>query len=228
MQFGNLIVKSFYGHNKNGSMLWLSECQCIEKTKVICSSTDLTTGKKDHCGCLTRIRMSNSKRKYNTYDLTGEYGIGFTNKGEEFFFDLEDYDLIKNYCWIKHCGYIEANSLIFNGNTNIKMHRLVMRETDKDVKVDHIYHKLYDNRKSELRSCSNAENCANHVIHKNNTSGKSGISWRKDNSKWRVRIWKDYKCYNIGSFSNYEDAVMARDEAEIKYFKEYRCEEDAI
>lgn len=32
----------------------------------------------------------------NTYDLSGEYGIGYTTKGEEFWFDLEDYDKIKS------------------------------------------------------------------------------------------------------------------------------------
>ena len=34
-------------------------------------------------------------KKYNTYDLSGEYGIGYSNSGKEFYFDLDDYDLIK-------------------------------------------------------------------------------------------------------------------------------------
>ena len=38
-------------------------------------------------------------KKYNTYDLSGEYGIGYTTKGEKFLFDLEDYEKIKDYCW---------------------------------------------------------------------------------------------------------------------------------
>ena len=197
------------------------------KLKLYVHSTDLTKGKKDNCGCLTKTKQSNAKRKYNTYDLSGEYGIGYTNKGEEFYFDLEDYEKIKGYCWIKHDGYIEANSLVFN-EKNIKLHRLIMGVTDGNIKVDHIFHKKYDNRKSELRVCSNADNCANHVLAKNNTSGKSGIHFRKDTNKWRVRLWKDYKCYNIGQFNNFEDAVIARDEAEVKYFKEYRCEEEVI
>lgn len=37
-------------------------------------------------------------KRYNRYDLTGEYGIGYTNQGVEFYFDLEDYDKIKEYC----------------------------------------------------------------------------------------------------------------------------------
>ncbi|WP_368488451.1 hypothetical protein [Clostridium sp. BJN0013] len=39
------------------------------------------------------------KYKYNTYDLTGEYGIGYDAKGNIFYFDLEDYDRIKDFYW---------------------------------------------------------------------------------------------------------------------------------
>lgn len=38
-------------------------------------------------------------KQYNRYDLSGEFGKGWTNKEEEFWFDLEDFDKIKNYCW---------------------------------------------------------------------------------------------------------------------------------
>lgn len=30
----------------------------------------------------------------NTYDLSGEYGIGYTSNGEQFYFDKEDFCLI--------------------------------------------------------------------------------------------------------------------------------------
>ena len=42
----------------------------------------------------------------NVYDLSGEYGIGYTLKGEEFYFDLEDYDKIKDYCWHINKKYV--------------------------------------------------------------------------------------------------------------------------
>ena len=99
---------------------------------------------------------------------------------------------------------------------------------DSKLKVDHIYHKKYDNRKSQLRICDNQENCMNHKIHKNNTSGKSGISYRKDTNKWRVRLWFNGKCYNLGSFTDYDEAVRVRNEKEIELFKEFRCEDENI
>ena len=43
--------------------------------------------------------VSKHNKKYNWYDLSGEFGIGFTQNDILFYFDLEDYDKIKNYCW---------------------------------------------------------------------------------------------------------------------------------
>lgn len=43
------------------------------------------------------------KKKFNEYKLDGEYGVGFTsNTHKEFYFDLEDFGLIKSYCWCEH------------------------------------------------------------------------------------------------------------------------------
>lgn len=33
--------------------------------------------------------------KHNTYDLSGDFGIGYTDKGEKFYFDISDYEKIK-------------------------------------------------------------------------------------------------------------------------------------
>ena len=74
--------------------------------------------------------------QHNVYDLSGEYGIGYTLKGEPFWFDLEDYDLIKDYCWhYTQKGYLEAT----NAETRkaIKLHRLVMGVINPKVQVDH-------------------------------------------------------------------------------------------
>ena len=41
--------------------------------------------------------------KYNKYDLLGSFGVGWTtNTNKEFWFDLEDYDKIKDYCWAEN------------------------------------------------------------------------------------------------------------------------------
>lgn len=159
--------------------------------------------------------MGKFVKRYNTYDLSGEYGIGYTFKNEEFWFDLEDYDLIKNYCWhISSKGYVQTN---INGRT-VKFHKLLFPDANQ---VDHIKHQKFDNRKNSLRVVSNQHNCMNKGLYKNNTSGVTGVSWHKRDKVWQARIKVNYKYICLGRFKNFDDAVQARKEAEEKYFGEY-------
>jgi hypothetical protein len=163
--------------------------------------------------------MQNGKnsKKYNQYDLTGEYGIGYTSKGEEFYFDLEDYDKIKNYCW-----YIDKDGYVINksNNTATLMHRLVMN-VKENLRVDHIYHNKNDNRKQFLRICTPSQNSMNADKPKNNTSGFRGVTWDKRTSKWIAIISMGRKNIYLGSFINFYDAVKAREEGEKLYFGEF-------
>ena len=67
-----------------------------------------------------------ANKRHNKYDLSGEYGIGYTSKGEEFYFDLEDYDKIYPYCWVVSSS--TKTIVARNPETGklIALHRLVM------------------------------------------------------------------------------------------------------
>lgn len=176
-----------------------------------------------------------AKHKTNTYDLTGEYGIGYTSNGNEFWFDLEDYDKIKNYCWYltKH-GYFKARTLKDDqyATEKIYLHRVVMSAKSNDI-VDHIRHNKeesnYDNRKSNLRIVGYSENAMNAVIPSNNKSGYKGVFYDNTRNKWVARICINNKTTHIGSYTSLEDAIKARRDAERKYFGEYNyCDSEAI
>lgn len=223
-RFGNLLVIDFGGYNKNKQILYKCECQCENKTIVYVTYSDLVNEKKDNCGCLTKQKISQAKRKYNQYNLDGEFGVGWTtNTNREFWFDKEDYDLIKDYCWTEHDGYIVANG---GNNRTIRIHRVIMGVTNPDIKVDHIYHNTFDNRKSKLRLATNQENCFNHILHSNNTSGVSGVNYEKDTQLWRARIAVDGKDIHLGRFVEFDNAVRARLKAEIQYFGEFLSQRD--
>ena len=51
----------------------------------------------------------------------------------------------------------------------------------------------------------------NQRMHRNNTSGYTGIHWNKDKKKWSVRIAFKKERVHIGSFLIKEEAVLARD-----------------
>jgi len=92
--------------------------------------------------------------------------------------------------------------------------------------VDHINHKTYDNQKTNLRIVTNQQNCFNHQMNKNNTSGVTGVWWSNSTNKWIAEIKLNYKKIHLGSFDNINDAAKIRKEAEIKYFGEYRYKGD--
>lgn len=207
---------------KDGVMVikrWYCKCDCEEGNTIIARGDALRSGNTQSCGCLQKDRASEAGKKnklYNTYDLSGEFGIGYTNKGEPFYFDLEDYDKIKMYCWRTSHGYLEANGL---NKENIKMHRLL---TDfKYEFVDHKNRKRYDNRKKNLRPATKSENSQNQSKKKNNTTGFIGIAWRKRDAVWSANIGIDGKQKWLGQFQTKEEAIRARLEAEAKYYKEF-------
>lgn len=225
-KFGNWTILERAPNDKNGGAMWLCECNCKNKTRRIVSGHSLRLGLSNSCGCnriescskaITKLNKE-TKKKYNNYNLSNEYGIGYTSKGEEFWFDLEDYDLIKNYCWyIDNNGYVSTND--FNNNyKTIKLHKLLFPNSKV---IDHINHRKFDNRKHNLRECTYSNNNMNRGLHSNNTSGVTGVSWNKNIEKWCATIRINGKQKHLGSFKNFEDAVKIRKEAEEKYYREY-------
>lgn len=179
----------------------------------------LRNGHINSCGCLHKEsarKTGKANKKYNTYDLTGEYGIGYTLKGEPFYFDLEDYDLIKDYCWaMDNYGYLYNKS----GTKIILMHRLLMNAPKGKV-VDHIYHCTNDNRKSQLRICSYSENAMNKA-KSNSSSGITGVYWYSREEKWSAEIGINGKSIRLGLFNDKDEAIKARKMAEQKYYGDY-------
>lgn len=220
MKFGRLTVIKRVENNKWGNHQYLCKCECGNE-KII-RSGNLKSGDIKSCGCLAKEKASKNFKKYNTYDLSNEYGIGYTSKGEEFYFDLEDYNKIKNYCWYKNIdGYLISH---LDKNNLLWMHRLVMNCPD-DMEVDHEFHDKWDNRKEFLRIVTVSQNGMNQKIPKNNTSGTKGVSWYERDQKWQAYIQINKKKTGLGRFNNIEDAIKARKEAELKYYKEYNYKE---
>lgn len=208
---------------------WLCSCSCNNK-KLIARSDSIRNGGTKSCGCLeNEIRIANGhkNKKYNAYDLeTHEYGVGFTENGEEFWFDKEDYDLIKNYFWYySRGGYVHAYDI--NAKKIISLHRLVMGFPDSKFDIDHKNHPprnehKKDNRKSNLVVVEHYKNSQNRSCGKNNTSGVVGVSFNKRDGLWYSYIQVNKKSIGLGYFKEKDDAIKARKEAEVKYFGDNR------
>jgi hypothetical protein len=51
-----------------------------------------------------------------------------------------------------------------------------------------------------------------------NTSGVTGVNFDTNLTKWRARINVDKEQISLGLFTEFDEAVKARLDAEIKYF----------
>lgn len=199
---------------------WLCKCDCGNYATVL--GYMLTSGNTQSCGCLHDEAFAKARKKYNTYDLSGEYEIGYTSNGNEFWFDLEDYDKIKDYCWtITNNGYVSAYNP--KNRNRVLLHRIIMECDNTEVYIDHKHGEKsrFDNRKSNLRIATPNQNAMNRVLLQTNTSGVTGVSFNKKRDKWEAYIGIDNKRINLGRFNDFEDAVSARKEAEEKYFGEW-------
>lgn len=216
-RFGRLVAKKYVGKDKNNQSLWLCKCDCDGK-EVTVNIHYLTSGDTKSCGCLRKEQLIERNKKYNIYDLSGEYGICYLSNNEFFYFDLEDYDKIKNYYW-----QIATNGYIYNKTSNeyILLHRLILNLSDRQLTGDHIDLNKKNNRKFNLRICSMQKNSFNRGLYKNNKSGVTGVFWSKNVNKWVAQIKYNYKQNILGYFNDFNEAVKVRKEAEEKYFGKY-------
>lgn len=199
--------------------MWLCRCDCGNTVEVM--GDNLRREHTRSCGCYAKEVASKVNRKYNKYDLSGEYGVGYDSKGREFYFDLEDYDKIKDYCWcINPLGYVVANIWKNNKNDMILMHRLIF-DFPENMDVDHKHGKSSrnDNRKSNIRITKHSDNLKNVGVRINNTSGVTGVNF--DRGKWVASIAVNGTSKHLGRFITFDDAVAARKAAEEKYYGEY-------
>lgn len=211
-KFGRLTVKKLaepYINPTTGKKInqWLCDCDCGTKDVVV-RGTFLRNKTTQSCGCLQKEKASLTGKmthKYNEYNLSNEYGIGYTsNTNKPFYFDLEDYDKIKNFCWFEGTGgYINSTA---NGK-RICLHKLIILGIDNigntEIDIDHIHGNgtRNDNRKSNLRIATRQENLRNKTYESDNTSGFIGVSFRANRNKWRAYI-------NIERANNYLLVVM--------------------
>ena len=152
---------------------------CLQK-RIIVQQQRLVLNEKTHCSCMKQKRPKTKVERQNTYDLTGEFGIGYTTKGEPFWFDLEDYDKIKPYCCSQRGYVITTVPKDSNLPKTPMLHNIIM-SPPKGMNVDHKQHPeginahKMDNRKENLRLVTTKQNCQNRGMRRDNTTGHVGV-----------------------------------------------------
>lgn len=229
-KFGRLTVLEYVGIKMRGkkrpttNALWKCICDCQlnkpedERKYCYLTTNELTTGNTKSCGCYGKeklIDMLHNRKTPNRYEKQDGYYIGYTKKGEKFYVDEIDFDLIKDTKWfLNKQGYVVSH---LSDNSFIFMHRVIMGlASDDKLEVDHIRGSktTNDNRRYNLRVVTRAENQMNRKKQNNNTSGVTGVWYNKIRKKWVAEIQAYGKKYRLGQFDTIDKASEIRKEAE--------------
>ena len=138
---------------------------------------------------------------------------------------IQDADLLERNIHIAKSNPKARTSyarLTYDG-LNKYLHRLIMervlgRKLSRSEKVDHINGDGLDNRRSNLRVVTHAENLTNRGSCANTSSKFKGVSWFKRDNKWRSQIQVDGKGVHLGYFESEVDAAKAYNKAAKIYF----------
>ena len=227
LKFGKLtVIRKYDVRSKDNKIQWVCVCDCNPLKEIITKGKYLLNGDTKSCGCIRienlikRNMTEKYNKKYNEFELLDDYGIMYI-LNEQYYFDLEDYNKIKDYCWASDKdGYAKTYSGEYE--TGCYLHRLIMNVNTKDIQIDHINRNKKDNRKLNLRTSTVQENSRNKDIIKSNKSGITGVFWNKKSNKRRVTINEKNKSNNYyGEYSDFDEAVEVRLEAEKKYYGEF-------
>lgn len=105
----------------------------------------------------------------------------------------------------------------------VAMHRYVFGMTDSSLVVDHINHNTLDNRRSNLRQATAAQNSQNVPMRSSNSTGYKGVSWDKTNHTYLVHIRHNGKQIHLGRRKSLEEAHALYCEGANRLHGEFAC-----
>jgi len=154
---------------------------------------------------MKKVPVTLSKKKASTYMLV----------------DDEDYEFAMRHKWsLNWRRYARGYARVSGIPINSTYHRIIMNAQRGQI-IDHINRNRLDNRKSNLRFCTAAQNTRNRSINRDNISGYKGVSWNEKSSSWRASIRVNSKNTHLGLYATPKEAAEAYKRAAIKYHREF-------
>ncbi len=149
------------------------------------------------------------------------YGYAFRRipltQGKFAIVDPEDYGRLNKYKWYASGNREKLYAARAEGRKKVFMHREII-PIPHGMVADHINRDRLDNRKTNLRPATTAQNAYNRP---RNGARFMGLSWDNRRGKWRVRVSRNGKRISVGCFGEKTEAARAYDEAVKKYHGEF-------
>jgi len=149
------------------------------------------------------------------------------SKGKVAIVDDEDFERVGGYKWHankqRNVWYAMRHSLWANDKRDlIYMHREIMGlQKGNGLQIDHVNHNGLDNRRCNLRICTNQQNQFNTLKSKNKSSIFKGVRYYAKRGKWCAQIKHNGVFFHLGYFTTEEGAALAYNVAAIARFGEF-------
>jgi hypothetical protein len=119
---------------------------------------------------------------------------------------VDDQDAhLARFRWYRSAfGYVVRK----DGPDVVWLHREILGLMGNDREIDHKDRNKLDNRRSNLRVATHAENCQN-VPAQTGTSQFRGVHWCPRTKFWRARVMLSYRSYCLGRYGSELDAARA-------------------
>lgn len=143
--------------------------------------------------------------------------------------DDEDYERISRYKWSvnkksKNDIYFRTHQYVNGNRVTISLHRYIMGCKYRDGnRVDHIDHNTFDNRKCNMRLCTEQENNQNRRKPVTNTTGYKGVRVSTGDNRWGAVVAINDKNVRVGTYSSPEEAARMYDMLALKLHGEFAC-----
>lgn len=150
-------------------------------------------------------------RKVRPIRVEGEAAYVTLTKGFEAIIDVADLPLVSGRNWTAkgagRCWYAYRNSGVGGRQRNIFMHRMIIGANPEDH-VDHIDGNSLNNRRDNLRLCTQQQNMWNRATPQMGQATPKGV---RKNEGWgySAAITKDGQAYHLGKFATPEEASAA-------------------
>lgn len=158
------------------------------------------------------------QRRPNKIRTVPESGVALVTltQGQVTIVDLADVPLVAGVRWwavfAKNTGtfYAAGKPRLPDGSYRLTHMQKFLLDPPDGMQADHRNRDTLDNRRSNLRIVTRAQNKMNSRRYRNNSSGYVGV-YPAHGGKWQASVTINRKNVQIGTYTTAEEAALARD-----------------